>query len=75
MFVREYNWHKGDSRYTQQNLLESASKHNETFLAGDRKYTVFGDEEGTLIGEVFDYILRDGGSSKSFIWRFSEYLR
>lgn len=29
----------------------------------------------TVIGHVFDYILRDGGSSSSFRWRYHESLR
>lgn len=74
-FIEEYNWHKDDPRYTQKNMIESAENHNETFSAGDSKYVVFGDEDGTLIGQVFDYILRDGGSSKNFRWRFDEFLR
>jgi len=35
----------------------------------------FGDEEGTLLGEIYDYILRDGGESKRFKWRFNFYNR
>lgn len=63
------------SLYTQENLLESAAEENLIFLPGERKYCVFGDEDGTLIGGVFDYILRDGGESANFEWRFEEYLR
>lgn len=36
---------------------------------------VFGDEQGTLVGKIFDYALRDGGPSESFDWRVEEYLR
>jgi len=74
-FKQEYKWHASDPKYTQENMIMSAVKNNEKFAAGDSKYCVFGDEDGTLIGGVFDYILRDGGSSKNFTWRFSEYLR
>jgi len=61
--------------YTQAALIESAEQNNEEFKAGDRTYCVFGDEQRTLIGQVFDYILREGGSSENFTWRFCEYLR
>lgn len=61
--------------YTQENLLDSALQNNREFKPEKWVYCVFGDEDGTLIGEVFDYILRDGGSSENFTWRFSEYLR
>lgn len=74
MFKKDYDY-TDNSNYTQENLIESARKNNKEFMPGYGHYTVFGDEDGTLIGEVFDYILRDGGSSKSFTWRFNEYLR
>lgn len=35
----------------------------------------FGDEEGTVLGRVYDYILRDGGESKNFSWRYHDSLR
>ena len=72
-FVREYDWHD-EAEFNQANLLESAQENNEDLRPG-RNYVVFGDEQRTLIGQVFDYILRDGGSSKRFTWRFVEYLR
>jgi len=74
-FLKIYNWHTDLSRYNQRNLIKSAMDLDITFTPIDRKYCVFGDEDGTLIGEVFDYMLRDGGSSESFDWRFCEYLR
>lgn len=75
MFKREYNWHEDNPDYTQKGLTLSAKENNIVFEAGEELYCVFGDEQGTLIGKVFDYILRYGGSSKNFIWRFEEYLR
>jgi hypothetical protein len=74
-FLDTYEWHSHDINFTQEKLIKSASKNNKEFKPGRAKYTVFGDEDGTLVGQVFDYILRDGGSSKSFTWRFCEYLR
>jgi len=74
-FVEMYDWYKRDPRFTQESLLESAKENNEEFEAGEAKYCVFGDESGTIIGQVFDYILRDGGVSENFRWRFCEYLR
>lgn len=73
-FCEQYAWHKGDSRYTQDKLLESAEAVNLDLKPG-KNFCIFGDEQGTLIGEVFDYILRDGGKSASFKWRFKEALR
>lgn len=74
-FIEEYNWNKDNPEMTQEKLLDSALQNNKDFLPGKSEYVVFGDEDGTLIGQVFDYILRDGGSSKNFTWRFCEYLR
>ena len=45
------------------------------FKPREEKECIFGDEQETVIGKIFDYILRDGGESKSFKWRFKEYLR
>lgn len=77
-FVKEYDWHKPEDGYNQEALLRSAevdvSDHDRRLAPGDN-YRIFGDESQTRIGEVFDYILRDGGESKSFAWRFEEYLR
>ncbi len=74
MFKEEYDFVK-DYKYTQEKLIESAKKNNMKFRPGYGEWSSFGDEDGTLIGQVFDYILRDGGSSKNFTWRFEEYLR
>lgn len=74
-FKSEYEWYAKDERFTQENLIKSAEEENIIFSPHETKECVFGDEQGTLIGHVFDYILRDGGSSKSFMWRFHEYYR
>lgn len=74
MFKEEYGY-ENDPKYTQENLIMSAESNNMTFKSGVKEYSVFSDEEGTLVGKVFDYILRDGGISKNFTWRFCEYLR
>jgi hypothetical protein len=60
---------------TQETLIKSAIENNIVFKPKEKKYCTFGDEDQTIIGEVFDYILRDGGSSKSFKWEFKEFLR
>lgn len=75
-FLEQYDWHKEEAGlYNQKSLLESALKNNIKFKPKEAKYCVFGDEQGTLIGAVFDYMLRDGGKSESFSWKFKEYLR
>lgn len=75
VFKREYDWYQKDPRYDVGPFLESVVKNGFTFKPGESKYCVFGDESGTVVGTVYDYILRDGGTSKSFTWRFEEHLR
>lgn len=74
-FKECYDWYKDDPEYTQENLIKSAIVNNELFSPKEEKLCVFGDEQGSLIGCVFDYILRDGGESENFKWRFHEYYR
>lgn len=71
----EYGWGDPSEFDTQEDLLKSAKENNITFDPRQPKVCIFGDEQGTLIGRVFDYILRDGGSSRNFRWYFNEYLR
>jgi hypothetical protein len=66
--------YKNNARFTEEKLIESAEMLNETLYPGANRM-VFGDEDGTIIGHVYDYQLRDGGQSKSFSWEFDEYLR
>jgi hypothetical protein len=72
--VEQYN-----SEYRQEEVLSSvlrdAEDDNIEFKPYSSKRVVFGDEDGTTIGRIFDYILRDGGVSSSFTWRLDEYLR
>lgn len=74
-YLSDWYTEKEKSEYNQEALIKSAKENNMTFKPNDPKYCVFGDEDGTFIGRIFDYILRDGGRSESFVWRFNEYLR
>jgi len=69
----EYNI-QYEGTYTLQNLLDSAEADNTKLSRGDNEVE-FGDKDGTVIGIIFDYILRRGGSSKGFSWCFYEYHR
>lgn len=73
-YLEQYSTYKPEE-YTQENLLLSARQEGIVFKPGESKYCIFGDEQGTLIGKVFDYMLRDGGISENFKWTFYEYLR
>lgn len=73
-FKRKYRY-EDEEGYTQEGLIKSAKENNITFAPNRAKYCIFGDEDGTLIGHVFDYQLRYGGKSESFKWRVDEFLR
>ena len=73
-YKEEYSWEKENLECTQENLIKSAKKTGLMFPPGESE-CVFGDEDGTLIGRVFDYILRDGGGSKSFKWEYYRSMR
>ena len=69
-FNAQYDWHN----FTYDQMIESAANRNEKLKPGDN-YMMFGDEQGDVIGQIYDYILRDGGESERFSWRFDEYHR
>jgi len=72
----EYTWDYNDKnrKLTFEELLKSAEENNFNLEVGSNSVT-FGDEDGTVIGRVFDYMLREGGSSTSFSWDFVELNR
>lgn len=70
-FCEQYDWYT----YTQEQMLEGAALEDITWEPYESKNCVFGDEQGTVIGTVFDYILRDGGKSESFTWAFLDHMR
>ena len=72
-FKEEYNF--TENKFNQKNMLQDAAKRNIIFLPNEEKMCTFGDEEGDVLGTVYDYILRDGGKSTNFRWVFKEYNR
>jgi len=69
-----------DYEYTQKDMLECAevrvaNNDNAFFPAKQSVKRVYGDEDGDPLGHAFDYILRNGGESESFWWKFYEYYR
>jgi hypothetical protein len=69
-FNEEYRDHINPSEFRK-----SADARDEWWEPGEARLTTFGDAQGTLIGAVFDYILRDGGMSANWRWRFEEFNR
>lgn len=69
-FNLEYNWHN----YSYADALGSVGCYDYILCPGKNECT-FGDEDGNPLGNIYDYALRDGGSSERFSWRFNEFLR
>jgi len=76
----------GDITYfTIEIMLEEAKKRYEknptkyTANPSDKVFWVFGDEQASTLGRVFDYMLRDDGEVDKdnlwFRWYVDEYLR
>ena len=59
----------------EKEISEKKRRSSRKALGPGENSIQFGDEEGTLLGEIYDYILRDGGESKRFKWRFDFYNR
>lgn len=73
-FGEEYGY-QNDGEHTQENMISDAENDNIDFAPGESKVCVFGDEDGTVMGRVYDYMLRYGGTSNNFKWKFHEHLR
>ena len=74
-FHHEYDWYGDNEKFTDVPFLESAAREGIEFKPGESKHCIFGDEDGTTIGHVYDYMLRSEGESKNFKWQFHESLR
>ena len=79
VFVQEYDYHEWDlDEKFEQMIRESEDPegmYNDVFNPEETIALTFGDEHGTVIGQVYDYVLREGGYSESFCWRFKNYNR
>jgi len=47
-----------DEQISQGDLVESAKENNIIFAPHEEKVCYFGDEQGTLVGRIYDYALR-----------------
>lgn len=73
-FLEEYDWYNSDD-FNLENMTAAAKERDIHFNPGERLQCVFGDEQGDVIGSVYDYMLRSGGSSPSFVWEFDQFYR
>ena len=87
-YLDEYGWDDIDYNIPEENtkFMENAVARGcdevPDWVEGDgiplqpgENYRAFGDEDGDLLGRVYDYMLREGGDTKQFKWRFEEWLR
>jgi len=78
--VDKYNfeYHACGNYYSVNDLVKSV-KTGEIILKPGETEMRFGDHDGefafTPLGNVYDYILRDGGESDRWKWRFDHYNR
>lgn len=63
-----------DREDTQDDMVENAKERGDTLEPGEQ-VMIFGDEDGDVLGKVFDYILRDSGDSENFSWYQNDSLR
>lgn len=73
--AKQFNEDYYEDVSVEELLFSAENDYSEEILKPGENNCVFGDEQGTTLGRVYDYILREGGSSKSFSWRFNEYCR
>jgi len=73
MYRREYD-QEDEERYADFALIQEAESWDYPLVPGANDCE-FGDENGSGLETVFDYILRDGGSSERFEWSLTEINR
>ena len=74
-YNKKYGYNEDAFSYNNDQLVDCALKRETTWSPNESKVVRFGDEDGDVIGRVYDYMLRDGGKSPSFKWEFNHYLR
>lgn len=73
--VDDYNKEYSATESLSDLILEAETTYKDIILNPGSNHCVFGDENGDCLGRVFDYILRNGGSSNTFSWHFDAFLR
>lgn len=74
----EYANSSYDLAVSHEEFLESAKDlryKDIKWSPGHDLLCIFGDEQRTAIGRVLDYLLRDGGKTASFEWKFYDWYR
>jgi hypothetical protein len=63
--VLEFN-EQYDHDTTIESFMNDCNEYYISWEPGETRYAIFGDEDGTDMGRVYDYMLRDADYSKSF---------
>jgi len=72
-FFKQFTWHdRNDEKYTFENMLKLVPQYQATFEPHKDVSCSFGDEDYNVLGEVFDYMLREINESESFEWFCTE---
>lgn len=72
--VQEFN-EEYDHNITIESFMNDSDDYYISWKPGETRHITFGDEDGTDMGMVYDYMLRDGDRTKSFSWYLDEMLR
>lgn len=72
--VKEFN-EEFHYKFTIKDFFKSAEARTSCILQPGPNELSFGDEDGDVLGHIYDYMLRDGGETQRFKWRFFEYNR
>ena len=75
-YVEEYGFFSDENPHELKGQMLKEAKENDFTFGPQKSYLlIFGDENNTPLNRVYDYMLRDGGVSQSFRWKFKEALR
>ena len=76
-YGRDYDWGRQATAEGRTEMLREMLADADICppLRPGENPVIFGDEDGTTLGGVYDYALRAGGDSGRFKWWFVEYLR
>jgi len=66
-----YDWNNDSI----DDFFKDVNDYDYEWTPKEDKIVSFGDEDGNVMGKVYDYMLRDGGESESFQWWFHEARR
>jgi len=73
-FIKQFN-EIYDYEYTVDEFMSGIDQYRYIWRPGEELEVIFGDEDGVVMGQIYDYMLRKSDYSKSFMWYLKEILR